>query len=202
MFVAKELRKKSIAEYLLYMWQIEDTIRDYGCSLTRIRKEYIEQFQYTDEQKDEEEDWFGDLVRMMNQEGCRENGHLQINKVLMQDLTELHTQLLQSPKFPFYSAEYYRVLPFIVELRGKAKRTADKMARTNDERLKSVASQLGESEVETCFDLLYGVMMLRLQKKEITSETTRALKEITTFIGMLSDYYIKDKAEGLDFGQE
>lgn len=202
MFVAKELRKKSIAEYLLYMWQIEDAIRAYGCSLTRIRKEYIEQFQYTDEQKDEEEDWFGDLVRMMNQEGCRGNGHLQINKVLMQDLTELHTQLLQSPKFPFYSAEYYRVLPFIVELRGKAKRTADKMARTNDERLKSVAPQLGESEVETCFDLLYGVMMLRLQKKEITSETTRALKEITTFIGMLSDYYIKDKAEGLDFGQE
>ena len=76
------------------------------------------------------------------------------------------------------------------------------MARTKDERLKSVASQLGESEVETCFDLLYGVMMLRLQKKEITLETTRALKEITTFIGMLSDYYIKDKAEGLDFGQE
>ena len=189
MFVAKELRKNSIAEYLLYMWQIEDTIRAYGCSLTRIRKEYIDQFQYTDEQKEEEEDWFGDLV-----------GHLQINKVVMQDLTELHAELLQSSKFPFYSAEYYRVLPFIVELRGKAKRTADKMARTNDERLKGVASQLGESEIETCFDFLYGVMMLRLQKKEITPETARALKEITTFIGMLSDYYIKDKTEGLDFG--
>ena len=183
MFVAKELRKKSIAEYLLYMWQIEDTIRAYGCSLTRIRKEYIDQFQYTEEQKEEEEDWFGDLVRMMNQEGCREGGHLQINKVLMQDLTELHAQLLQSSKFPFYSAEYYRVLPFIVELRGKTKRTADKMARTNDERLKSVAAQLGK-------------------KKEITPETTRALNEITTFIGMLSDYYIKDKTEGLNFGEE
>ena len=137
---------------------------------------------------------------MMNQEGCRDGGHLQINKVVMQDLTELHAELLQSSKFPFYSAEYYRVLPFIVELRGKAKRTADKMARTNDERLKGVASQLGESEIETCFDFLYGVMMLRLQKKEITPETARALKEITTFIGMLSDYYIKDKTEGLDFG--
>ena len=76
------------------------------------------------------------------------------------------------------------------------------MARTNDRRLKSVASQLAESEVETCFDLLYGVMMLRLQKKEVTPETTRALKEVTTFIGMLSDYYIKDKTEGLDFGKE
>ena len=92
MFVAKELRKKSIAEYLLYMWQIEDIIRVYGCSLTRIRKEYIDKFDYTDEQKEEEEDWFGDLVRMMNQEGCRENGHLQINKVVMQALTELHQQ--------------------------------------------------------------------------------------------------------------
>ncbi len=202
MFVAKELRKKSVAEYLLYMWQIEDIIRAYGCSLTRIRTEYIDQFQYTDEQKEEEEDWFGDLVRMMNQEGCREGGHLQINKVLMQGLTELHKELLQSSKFPFYSAEYYRVLPFIVELRGKTKRTADKMAKTNDNRLKDVASQLSKSEIEICFDLLYGVMMLRLQKKEITPETECALKEVTTFIGMLSDYYIKDKTEGLDFGEE
>ncbi|MGP1554146.1 MAG: DUF4924 family protein [Prevotella intermedia] len=199
MFVAKELRKKSIAEYLLYMWQIEDIIRVYGCSLTRIRKEYIDKFDYTDEQKEEEEDWFGDLVRMMNQEGCRENGHLQINKVVMQALTELHTQLLASSKFPFYSAEYYRILPFIVELRGKTKQVADRMARKNEANLKEIAANLGHSEVETCFDVLYGVMMLRLQKKEISRETETAVKEITTLIGMLSDYYQKDKTEGLQF---
>ena len=199
MFVAKELRKKSIAEYLLYMWQIEDIIRVYGCSLTRIRKEYIDKFDYTDEQKEEEEDWFGDLVRMMNQEGCRENGHLQINKVVMQALTELHTQLLASSKSPFYSAEYYRVLPFIVELRGKTKQVADRMARKNEANLKEIAANLGHSEVETCFDVLYGVMMLRLQKKEISRETETAVKEITTLIGMLSDYYQKDKTEGLQF---
>lgn len=199
MFVAKELRKKSIAEYLLYMWQIEDIIRVYGCSLTRIRKEYIDKFDYTDEQKEEEEDWFGNLVRMMNQEGCRENGHLQINKVVMQALTELHAQLLASSKFPFYSAEYYRVLPFIVELRGKTKQVADRMARKNEANLKEIAANLGHSEVETCFDVLYGVMMLRLQKKEISRETETAVKEITTLIGMLSDYYQKDKTEGLQF---
>ena len=199
MFVANELRKKSIAEYLLYMWQIEDTIRAYDCSLTRIRKEYIDQFQYTDEQKEEEEDWFGDLLRMMNQEGCRENGHLQINKVIMQSLNELHAQLLTSSKFPFYSAEYYRVLPFIVELRGKTKQVADRMARKNEANLKEIAANLGHSEIETCFDVLYGVMMLRLQKKEISRETETAVKEITTLIGMLSDYYQKDKTEGLQF---
>jgi len=199
MLVAKELRKKSIAEYLLYMWQIEDIIRAYQCSLTKIRKEYIDKFNYTDAQKDEEEDWFGDLIRMMNQEGCRENGHLQINKVIMQSLNELHAQLLTSSKFPFYSAEYYRVLPFIGELRGKTKQVADRMARKNEANLKEIAANLGHSEIETCFDVLYGVMMLRLQKKEISRETETAVKEITTLIGMLSDYYQKDKTEGLQF---
>lgn len=180
MFVAKELKKKSIAEYLLYMWQVEDIIRAYGCSLTRIQNEYINQFDYTDEQKEEETDWFGDLIRMMNSEGCRENGHLAINQIIIQQLSELHLQLLDSTKFPFYNTEYYRVLPFIVELRQ----------RGNDE---------NEDEIETCFNALYGTMLLRLQKKEISENTQHAVKEITTFIGMLSDYYLKDKEEGLQF---
>ena len=180
MFVAQELRKKNIAEYLLYMWQVEDTIRAFGCSLARIRREYIDRFDYDEDQKDEEADWFGNLIKMMNEEGCREHGHLQINKVTLQLLTELHQQLLSSSKFPFYNAEYYKVLPFIVELRNRG---------ANKE----------EGEIETCLNLLYGVMMLRLQKKEITTNTEHALKEVSTFIGMLSDYYKKDKEEPLEF---
>lgn len=180
MFIAQGLRKSNIAEYLLYMWQVENIIRAFDCSLSRIRKEYIERFEYDEEQKEELTDWYGNLIRMMNQEGCREQGHLQINKVVMQQLQELHVQLLSSPKFPFYNAEYYKVLPYIVELRNRG---ADK----------------DENEVETCFNSLYGVMMLRLQKKEITANTDHAIKEITTFIGMLSDYYKKDKEKPLEF---
>lgn len=179
MFIAKSIREKSVVEYLLYMWQMEDLIRAYGCSLTRIRREYIDRFDYTDQQKDEEEDWFGDLIRMMNQEGKREKGHLVINEVLLQDLGDLHVRLLQSTRFPFYSAEYYRVLPFIVELRQKG----DK--------------EIGE--VETCLNALYGVMLLRMRQKPISPETAHAIKAITTFLGMLSDYYIKDRTEGLEW---
>ena len=158
---------------------MEDLIRAYGCSLTRIRREYIDRFDYTDQQKDEEEDWFGDLIRMMNQEGKREKGHLAINEVLLQDLDDLHVRLLQSTRFPYYSAEYYRVLPFIVELRQKG----DK--------------EIGE--VETCLNALYGVMLLRMRQKPISPETAHAIKAITTFLGMLSDYYIKDRTEGLEW---
>ena len=162
------------------MWQVEDTIRAFGCSLSRIRREYIDKFDYTDEQKEEEADWFGNLIKMMNEEGCRESGHLQINKVTLQLLEELHAQLTQSTKFPFYTSEYYKVLPFIVELRNRGAHKDD-------------------GEVETCLNLLYGVMMLRLQHKEISPDTTHALKEVTTLVGMLSDYYKKDKEEPLEF---
>ena len=180
MYISQELRKKSIAEYLLYMWQVEDIIRAYDCSLTRLRREYIAQFDYTDEQREEMTDWYGDLVRMMNQEGKRERGHLQINQVVMQQLTELNAELLESAKFPFYTSEYYKVLPYIVELRHKG-------GEAND-----------TPEIETCFNALYGTMLLRLQKKEITPDTQHAVKEITTFIGMLSDYYQKDKQGELE----
>ena len=116
----------------------------------------------------------------MNSEGCREHGHLQINKIVIQQLSELSAELLSSSKFPFYNSEYYKVLPFIVELR---KRGADN----------------NENEIETCFNALYGVMMLRLQKKTVSPDTEHAIKEITTFIGMLSDYYLKDKKGELKF---
>ncbi|MFZ1235610.1 MAG: DUF4924 family protein [Prevotella sp.] len=182
MYLAQELRKKNIAEYLLYMWQIEDLIRAYGFSLARIRREYIDKFDYTDDQKEEMTDWYGNLIRMMNEEGKRENGHLQINDILIKDLTDLHNTLLQSSKFPYYNAEYYKVLPFIVELRHKGSSM--------------------QNEIEVCLNALYGLMMLRLQKKEISPNTTHALEEITTFIGMLSDYYIKDKNEGLVFEED
>lgn len=173
MFISQELRKTNIAEYLLYMWQVEDIIRGYNLSLSRIRKEYIDRFNIDEEKKEEMVDWYGDLIRMMNQEGCREKGHLQINRNVIIQLTELNERLLKSGKFALYNSEYYKVLPYIVELRKKGNKE--------------------ESEIETCFNALYGVMLLRLQKKEVSQNTKHAIQEITTFIGMLNDYYFKEK---------
>ncbi len=180
MIIAHKLRKENIAEYLLYMWQVEDIIRAYGCSLARIKNEYIARFQIEDlDTYEEMVDWYGNLIRMMNQEGKREKGHLTINEILVQDLNDLSAQLLASPKFPFYNAEYYKVLPFIVELRNKGDKDV--------------------TEIETCLNALYGVMLLRLQQKEVSMQTQTAVSEITTFLGMLSDYYKTDKTEGLKF---
>jgi len=177
--ISQQLRKENIAEYVLYMWQIEDIIRAYDFDLSAIKRNYISRFELSDEQREEMTDWYGNLIRMMREEGVSKEGHIQINKIVVQQMAELHAQLLASTKFPFYNAEYYKVLPFIVELRNKGSKEIN--------------------EIETCLNALYGVMMLRIQQKTISASTENAIKEITTFLGMLSDYYKKDKEEGLKF---
>lgn len=179
MYISQQLKQKNIAEYLLYMWQIEDLIRANGFDMERIRKTVIDPYLLSDEQKMEMARWYEDLIQMMHDEGVMEKGHLQINRNIIIWLTDLHLRLLRSPKFPYYSAAYYKALPFIVELRAKG---ADRE----------------EPELETCFEAMYGVLLLKLQKKEVSEATWKAIKTIGDLLAMLAGYYIKEKKGELD----
>ena len=180
MYISQQLKKQNIAEYLLYMWQVEDLIRANQFDMVRIRQNIITPYpSLSDEQRKDLEQWYEDLINMMRDEGVMQKGHVQINKNIIVWLTDLHLRLLKSPKFPYYAAAYYRALPFIVELRAKG---ADKDV----------------PELETCFDALYGVWMLKLQKKEVGEETQKAIKAISDLLAILAGYYIKDKAGELE----
>ena len=180
MKIAKHLKDSNVAEYLLYMWQLEDTLRAYGCDAERLRDEYVGQFDYSDADRKEEAEWLSDLCRMMREEGVVERGHLQMNNGTISLLTDLHLQLLQSPKHPFYSAAYYKALPFIVELRAKSGHT-------------------DAPELENCFEALYGAMMLRLQKRPISKETQEAVTQISHLLALLADAWRKERAGELEF---
>ena len=179
MFVSRELRKKNIAEYLLYMWQVEDLLRANGLSMDKIEKSLVEPYSLPDEQKKELLEWYANLAEMMRLEDVKENGHLQINKNVIIMLVDLHLRLLKSPKVPFYSAAYYKALPFIVEFRNKS-------------------NGRDKNEIENCFDALYMVWLMRLQKREVSEQTLEATGEISKFISMLSLYYSEEAAGRLD----
>ena len=180
MFISKQLKENNIAEYLIYMWQVEDMIRANGCDMEKIKKNIVDSYPLTEEQNVELTQWYIDLIEMMRRENVMEKGHLQINKNIITWLTDLHLQLLRSSKFPYYSAAYYKALPYIVELRAKG---------ANKE----------EPELETCFEALYGILLLKLQKKEISEETKKAQQAISGLLAMLSNYYIEDKKGELEF---
>lgn len=177
MKIAQQLKAKNIAEYLIYMWQVEDLIRANGCDLDRVEQNIIAR--YPEEDRPVLREWYGNLITMMREENVLEQGHLQINKNIIINLTDLHNVLLASPKFPFYNAAYFKALPFIVELRSKS-------------------GKKEEPELETCFEALYGVMLLRLQKKELSEGTTKAIESISSFLSMLANYYDKDKKGELE----
>ncbi len=196
MYIAEQLKKRSVAEYLLYMWQVEDTLRAYGLDVERMAAEYVPQFGLDEEKSEALKGWYESLVEMMREEGVTERGHLQVNKNIIILLSDLHAQLLKSSKHPMYSAMYYKVLPYIVELRGKREKVSGERLAVSEERLE-VRGEKGE--IENCFEALYGVMLLRAQKKEVSVETATAIDNIAKFVGMLSEYYKKEKEGELEF---
>lgn len=172
MLIAERLRKTNRAEYLLYLWQLEDILRACDCDEMRVSA-----FLKAGEEASR---GYAALCQMMRSEGVREHGHLQLSKNVLSQMVELHDKLLASPKFPYYKQMYYKVLPFIVEVRGKQ-------------------GERPKGELEVCFEMLYGVLLLRLQKKEVSPATESAVKEVSTLLGQLSDYYFKDQAKPLEF---
>lgn len=178
MYIASQKHKENIAEYLLYMWQIEDVIRANGLDIDKIKTNVIDRFQLDDAQKKEMTEWYESLIDMMRRENVEKNGHLQLNKNVIIQLTDLHLALLKDPRFPEYTAEFYKALPFIVELRAKA-------------------GENPAGEIETCFNALYGMLMLRLQSKEISQDTQNAISQISRFIALLTKDYHLDREDKL-----
>ncbi len=178
MYIASQKHKENIAEYLLYMWQIEDIIRANGLDIEKIEKNVIDKFQLDPAQKKEMTEWYESLIDMMRRENVEKSGHLQLNKNVIIQLTDLHLALLKDPRFPEYTAEFYKTLPYIVELRAKS-------------------GEKPTGEIETCFNALYGMLMLRLQSKEVTAETRQAITQISRFIALLSKDYHLDREDKL-----
>ena len=107
MIIADRLKNTNRAEYLLYMWQVEDLIRAFQFNSERIAKDYVSQFQLTPEQRAQTEKWYDNICNMMISEGVKEKGHTQICKNILQQLVELNHQLLESQKFPYYKQMYF-----------------------------------------------------------------------------------------------
>ena len=58
MLIAKELRKTNIAEYILYMWQIEDLLRACGFDENLIEQKLVARFNAEEIQRQEILAWY------------------------------------------------------------------------------------------------------------------------------------------------
>ena len=148
-------KKDNIAEYILYLWQIEDYLRAFPQNADATPELH-------------------QLNDMMHREGIIDSGHLALANNALTELIELHTTLLNEDAM--YRAAIIRLQPSLNLLKAKTDRPA-------------------MSDVEACLVLLYQIMLLRLQKRDISPETASVQTQATQLLQFLSRTYYANQTE-------
>lgn len=170
MLIAKEKYKNNIAEYVLYMFQIEDTIRACKFDMDQIEERIISQFNVSEKVKQEIRNWYADLIVTMHQEKIKLSGHLSMINILIENLYKLHRSLIDKKSDSMYLEKYYWALPNIKEFEKKLDNTP-------------------ANEIESCFIALYALLLLKLTKKEVSDETLGAMHTFSNLLAALSEKY-------------
>jgi hypothetical protein len=172
MLIAQEKRKTNIAEYILYMWQVEDLIRAHQFNIDLIEQNLISQYSQPQRIKNDVRDWYANLMLMMYREGIRESGHLSFLKTLLADMNDMHLRLLTSENEVRYNELYQDAFDNLQEFRRK------------------LANQ-DCTDVEACMSGLYALLLLRLKRQAISRETETAMATFSKLLAMLSQRYLQ-----------
>jgi hypothetical protein len=172
MLIAREKKKSNIAEYILYMWQIEDIIRSFEFSPEKVRGGIVDRYDQPAQVKNEIMQWYLSLIKMMKDEGILQHGHLVFLVHKVNELNDFHQLLLLSPKQMEYKEAYNNAKP-------------------NIEALAEKGNHVERNEIDICLTGLYGLLLLKLQQKTISDDTQNSLRTVSMLIALLADFYRK-----------
>ena len=171
MLIAREKRKSNVAEYILYMWQVEDMLRAMQMDIELVNRNVVSHFGGDDATRKEISDWYDNLIEMMRKEEVTKSGHVQVVKNMVNELTELHFHLLHNVQDMKYKQLFMMAANNLLDYRRKTNLPEE------------------VSDVELALHALYGRLMLRLQKKEINSQTTMAMETFSRMLAYLALRY-------------
>ncbi len=166
MLVAKQKRKENIVEYILYLFQIEDLIRAFQFDMDLIEKNVVSNYHADKETLVQVSGWYENLLAMMAKEGLREKGHLQFLLNLISESNQLHLNLLTSPEQNNYLLTFQSVAGLLTELKLK--------------------NPTADNDIQLAFDAVYGYLLLKMQKKEVSSETTDAVQRLNPSVNFIT----------------
>jgi len=171
MLIAKQKRKENIAEYILYLYQIEDLIRAFKFDLNLIEERLVNAYKVDETTTAEIKNWYTNLVIMMEKEGIRNKGHLQFLSNLINDLNDFHLRLMESNADKMYVQTYKSTAGLITELKGK--------------------NPTAKNDVQLALDTIYGFLLLKIKKSKVSDATSDAVKQLSHWLGALSKMYQK-----------
>lgn len=171
--LAAKKRQNNIAEYVLYMYQMEDLIKSYEFNLKDIEKYVVSHYPVSDEEKADITGWFTEIAAKMKAEGIETKGHLSEVQKIVDALARLHWILLKEDKN--YYMIYDHAKPYILDF---------------------IASSDGHSpghEIQICFNGLYGLLLCRLTGKTVSEELESAATAFGQVLGYLNSVFLEEK---------
>ncbi len=175
MLIAQEKKEENLAEYILYMWQVEDFIRSCDFNMGEIGKKRVQLFNVSGDLKQKIYDWYENLLVMMQKEHIEKKGHLQILKNNIAQLTDLHFALLHKKHDLKYQQLFTACSQTLWEMRQNSK-VEDTVC-----------------DIQVALTTLYGILLLRLSGKQISKETLGAIQPISKLLAYLSKAYQKEE---------
>jgi len=174
MIIANQYRRTNIAEYVLYMWQLEDTLRAFKLDYSLVETHIVSRYQQDDVTIKDIGEWYKGLIDLMVEEGIKEKGHLQMVTNIVNDVNQFHLFQLQEATDKQYMQLYSQ-------------------AKANMDIFRSKLGNTKLHDVEICFIALYDFLLLKLQKKEVSEGTQEAMTTFSHFLAYLSVKYLKDE---------
>ena len=183
MDIAQQKRKENVAEYILYLWQLEDLLRALQFSPEAIYSTLVKPRQTNSTNEQVLVAWYMDIANLLAEEKKEEKGHLDHTLHLIGDLHDLHLRLLQLPVGEAYRARYALLAPHLSALRAR----------------------LGEdsemSDTELCFRALYAAMLYRI-KGEGEKVVADTIEVVSPVIASLAVFYRKVERGEIDLFKE
>ncbi len=183
MDIAQAKRKENIAEYILYLWQIEDLLRALQFSPEAIYSQLVATRNIPEEQRHVYLLWYMDIVNLLSEEGKQQKGHLDHTLHLISDMHDLHLRLMQLPAGEHYRSTYARLQPHLGAL-------------------KLVLADGDMNDTELCFRALYAAMLYRIKGDGGKGAVVDTIEYISPVIGELAAMYHKVERGEIDLFKE
>ncbi|MDR1897720.1 MAG: DUF4924 family protein [Prevotellaceae bacterium] len=164
MLIAKNKRKENIAEYVLYMWQIEDLLRALNFDGDSIFRTLVEPLNVSEDKKQEVFFWYMGIINILKEEKKEISGHNYHSLHIVRELNDVHLYLLK--KDSRYNSLF--------------------LAAQGDIDLFREKSSKNSNDIEIAFDALYAKLLLKMKHEQISDETSAAFDRITSLIAYLS----------------
>lgn len=167
MDIARAKRRENIAEYILYLWQLEDLLRALQFSPEAIYSQLVQPRQLPPDQQQDLLMWYMELATLLREEGKEASGHLDHTLHLVNDLHNLHLQLMESPAGERYRQLYGIMaaeLPKLRELLGSSKNVD--------------ATQMTDTEL--AFRALYAAMLYKIKGGDKADRTFSDVTEVVS----------------------